>query len=76
MSRTFLAKIKILNLKTTIGIGYTPVIHYRTIRQAAKIIHIDVPNNENDNTVIRGDQDAIVKFEFEMAYRLKNRCLA
>ena len=64
MSRTFLAKIKILNLKTTIGIGYTPVIHYRTIRQAAKIIHIDVPNNENDNTVIRGDQDAIVKFEF------------
>ena len=63
MSKTFIAKIKILNLKTTIGIGYTPVIHYRTVRQAARIIHIDIPNVD-DSSVIRGDQDAIVKFQF------------
>lgn len=77
ISMKFLAKVKILNLKTTVGIGYSPVIHYRTIRQAAKITHIYENENKNNDIddgkkvsdiekIIRGDNEIIAEFEFIM----------
>jgi len=59
VSLKFKAKIKILNYKTTIKAGYTPVIHCRTIRQAAKIIQI-----LNTNSTVRGGDETEVIFEF------------
>lgn len=59
VSMRFRAKITILNFKITIKVGYTPVIHCRTIRQAAKIIEI----SDNVSTV-RGGDDTEVIFEF------------
>jgi GTPase len=71
MSLRFTASVKVINLKTTVGEGYAPVIHYRTVRQAAKIIEVTILNKEKDvednnekRQIIRGEQDAIVKFEF------------
>ena len=55
----FKAKIKILNYKTTIKAGYTPVVHCRTIRQAAKITEI-----LNTNSTVRGGDETEVIFEF------------
>lgn len=55
----FKARIKILNYKTTIKSGYTPVIHCRTIRQAAKIVQI-----LNTNSTVRGGDETEVIFEF------------
>ncbi len=59
VSLKFKAKIKILNYKTTIKAGYTPVVHCRTIRQAAKIIQI-----LNTNSTVRGGDETEVIFEF------------
>jgi GTPase len=59
VSLKFKAKIKILNYKTTIKAGYTPVIHCRTIRQAAKIVEI-----LNTTSTVRGGDETEVIFEF------------
>jgi translation elongation factor EF-Tu-like GTPase len=59
VSLKFKAKIKILNYKTTIKAGYSPVIHCRTIRQAAKIVQI-----LNTNSTVRGGDETEVIFEF------------
>jgi GTPase len=59
VSLKFKAKIKILNYKTTIKAGYTPVVHCRTIRQAAKIIQI-----LNTSSTVRGGDETDVIFEF------------
>ena len=69
MSLRFTASVKVLNLKTTVGEGYCPVIHYRTVRQAARIIEVtmldsDTVAESGKKQIIRGAQDAIVKFEF------------
>ena len=40
VSRRFIAKIKIIDYKTAVNVGYSPVIHYRTICQAARIIEV------------------------------------
>jgi len=59
VSLKFKAKIKILNYKTTIKAGYTPVVHCRTIRQAAKIVEI-----LNTTRTVRGGDETEVIFEF------------
>jgi len=59
VSLKFKAKIKILNYKTTIKAGYTPVIHCRTVRQSAKIIEI-----LNTTSTVRGGDETEVIFEF------------
>ncbi len=59
VSLKFKAKIKILNYKTTIKAGYTPVVHCRTIRQAAKIVEI-----LNTASTVRGGDETEVIFEF------------
>lgn len=74
ISLKFKAKIKILNYKTTIKAGYTPVIHCRTVRQAAKIIEIintpkpvsDTKTNGSDtkSSTVRGGDETIVIFEY------------
>jgi GTPase len=42
MGMKFIAKIKIINLKTTVGVGYNAMVHFRTIRQTARIIEVNV----------------------------------
>jgi elongation factor 1-alpha len=59
ISMKFKAKIKILNYKTTIKAGYSPVIHCRTIRQTAKVIEV-----LNKDQIIRGGDETIVIFEY------------
>jgi GTPase len=59
VSLKFKAKIKILNYKTTIKAGYSPVIHCRTVRQAAKIVEI-----LNTTSTVRGGDETEVIFEF------------
>jgi len=59
VSLKFKAKIKILNYKTTIKAGYSPVIHCRTIRQSAKIVEI-----LNTSSTVRGGDETEVIFEF------------
>ncbi len=59
-SKRFRAEIYVLYHSTTIKIGYTPVIHCKSIAQSAKIIKIDT-------THLRTGDRAIVEFEF--AYR-------
>ena len=61
VSIRFKAKIKILNYKTTIKAGYTPIIHCRTIRQAAKIIEI---YNPSPSCSVRGGDETEVLFEY------------
>lgn len=59
ISLKFKAKIKILNYKTTIKVGYTPIIHCRTVRQSAKIIEI-----LNTQSTVRGGDETEVIFEY------------
>jgi len=59
ISIKFKAKIKILNYKTTIKAGYSPVIHCRTVRQAAKVIEV-----LNKDQLVRGGDETIVIFEY------------
>ena len=75
MSMKFKAKIKMLNFKTTVGLNYTPVIHCRTIRQAARVTEIfddekapiidDGKNLTPMEKIIRGDTEYTVEFTFD-----------
>jgi GTPase len=58
--RTFEANINVIKTtSTTVRLGYTPIIHTNTVRQSAKLVHI-----EGDSQVIRTRDSAIVKFSF------------
>lgn len=50
VSRRFIAKIKIIDYKTAINVGYSPIIHYRTISQVARIIEV-IDSEETINTI-------------------------
>jgi len=56
----FVAKIRVLHHPTTIRVGYTPVVHVHTIRQACKIIRM------NKETLRSGDAD-----EVEMMFTIR-----
>ena len=47
LTKEFVCQLKILNKKTLVKEGYTPVIHCNTIRQTAKVIKVITDNNEN-----------------------------
>ena len=66
MSRKFVAIIKIFDLKTTVGINYSPTIHYRTVRQSARVIQIAIIDGQTKTIAkfIRADETAQVVFEF------------
>ena len=53
----FEAEVKILYHSTTISIDYEPVIHTHTVRQSARIVHID-------QQVLRTGDHAICRFHF------------
>ena len=54
----FLARVTILQHSTTLGSGYSPVIHCGPVRQAAKITLLD-------NESLRCNDNSIVKFTFK-----------
>jgi GTPase len=55
--RKFVAEVQILHHPTTIKVNYQPTIHCGTVRQCAKIYHMDKP-------LIRTGDKALVSFEF------------
>jgi GTPase len=63
ISKKFKANIRILSLKTTIGLGYNPLIHFRTICQPAKIIAIEDETGPITTPLV-GFVNAIITFEF------------
>ena len=63
VSTKFKANIRILSLKTTIGIGYCPLIHFKTICQPAKIIAMENESGPLADPII-GHGSAIITFEF------------
>ena len=68
VSMRFMAKIKIIDMKTTVNIGYSPVVHYRTVRQAAKIVQVLEVENDREEHSLKPDIDKECKttviFEF------------
>ena len=62
VTRSFKAKITILNHSTTIGNSYQPVIHCGMVRQSANLKIID---ENNESIKLRTGDKAIVKFTFQ-----------
>jgi len=69
--RRFVADVKVLKShSTTIKIGYTPIVHCSSIRQAARLVHISDkknsrrPEKDTDNNILRTGDSATTIFEF------------
>ena len=55
--REFIAEVLVLYHGTTIRVGYEPVLHCETIRQAARVLSIDTP-------ILRTGDRAKIRFRF------------
>jgi elongation factor 1-alpha len=65
VSKRFIAKVKIIDSKSAINVGCTHVIHYRSIRQSARIVEIISTENENiSGPDVGKDCKSTILFEF------------
>mmetsp|Transcript_14981 Transcript_14981/g.32150 ORF Transcript_14981/g.32150 Transcript_14981/m.32150 type:complete len:470 (+) Transcript_14981:445-1854(+) len=62
--REFEAEVKVLHHSTTIDCGYTPVVHSKNVRQAARIMKI-LTIDGNENTLARTGSEVLIRFRFK-----------